>query len=315
MQSFVALLKREGLEHRSFVWAPLSVLAMLILASVLGLALMGTVDIQVSETTTRSGDSAISLNPLAAASLVNFFDFNGWTDRELAQYMEIFRTSLATPFQIVYVFVLLFVLLGTVHDERKDRSVLFWKSMPVSDLESIASKIILAVWIAPVITIAAIVIAQIFLLTMVSGVAISEDLGDVGRLWWQSGLLIGTVQLFVGYFIQGFWALPMYAWLLLVSATANKTPILWAVLVPFVPIILERMLFGTSIIFNSIGNHLQFVALPSFASDVDERIFQELPSLADQLSLFLTTDLWLGVIVGAALLYATVYFRSRFNEI
>ena len=88
-----------------------------------------------------------------------------------------------------------------------------------------------------------------------------------------------------------------------------------AVLVPFVPIILERMLFGTSVIFNGIDRHLQFAALPSFVGDLDARIFQELPSLTDQLSLFLTTDLWLGVIVGAALLYATVYFRHRCNEI
>ena len=120
---------------------------------------------------------------------------------------------------------------------------------------------------------------------------------------------------FAGYFIQGFWALPVYGWLLLVSATVNKTPVLWAVLAPFVPIILERMLFGTSIIFNGIGDHLQFAALPSFAGDGDARILPELPGLADQFALFLTADLWLGVIVGAGLLYATIYCRSRFNEI
>jgi ABC-2 type transport system permease protein len=229
--------------------------------------------------------------------------------------MDIFRTGIATPFQYVYLFVLLFVLLGAIHDERRDRSVLFWKSMPVSDLESIASKIILAVWIAPVITIAAIVLAQIFMLIIGSGIAVSQDLGEVSRLWWQSGLFKGTAQLFVGYFIQGFWALPIYGWLLLVSATVNKTPILWAVLVPCVPVILERMLFGTSILFTGIGDHLLFAALPSYAGDGASRILPELPSLAEQFGLFLTTDLWAGVIIGAGLLIATVYCRKRFNDI
>ena len=315
MHAFVALLKREGLEHRSFAWAPLAVLVMLILATVLSFFFASVADIQFSSETSSRGSGSIELNPMRSDSVAGLLDFNGWTDRELASRLEIFRTGIATPFQIVYLFVLLFVLLGSVHEERKDRSVLFWKSMPVSDLESIASKIILAVWIAPVITIVAIVLAQLFLLIIASGIAVSEDLGEVSRLWWQSGLIMGTVQLFVGYFIQGFWALPIYGWLLLVSATANKTPILWAVLAPFVPIILERMLFGTSIIFNGISDHLQFAALPSFAGEGDARILPELPSLADQFALFLTADLWLGVIVGAGLLYATVYCRSRFNEI
>jgi ABC-2 type transport system permease protein len=315
MNPFVALLTREGLEHRIFALAPLAMLALLIVATLIGLALFGSAEIHFSsEFTTQQGNERIHEEVERYGSIAQLAEFNGWTDRELANRMDLFRVGIAAPFQFVYLFIVVFVLLGGIHDERKDRSILFWKSMPVSDLDSVASKILLAVWIAPLATVAATILAQTFLLIVISGVTIAEDLGDVGRLWWQSGLLTGGTQQLIGYLIQGFWALPLYGWLLLVSATATKSPVMWASLVPFVPALLERMLFGTTMITTGIFNHLKLAALPSLGPAADGKI-GALTTLGDQVGLFATTDMWLGVIVGALFLYATIYCRGRFNEI
>ena len=314
MNPFVALLTREGLEHRIFALAPLAMLALLIVATLIGLALFGSADIHFSsEFNTQQGNERIHEEVERYGSIAQLAEFNGWTDRELAKRMGLFRVGVAAPFQFVYLFIVVFVLLGGIHDERKDRSILFWKSMPVSDLDSVASKILLAVWIAPLATVAATILAQTFLLIVISGISIAEDLGDVGRLWWQSGLLNGAAQQLIGYFIQGFWALPLYGWLLFVSATANKSPVLWASL-PLVPALLERMLFGTTIIWSGMISHSKFAALPSLGQAEDGKI-GDLTTLGDQVGLFATTDLWVGVIIGGLFLYATIYYRGRLNEI
>ncbi len=317
MNTFIALLTREGLEHRVFAWAPLAILAFIILATLIGLAVFGSADTNIhfsSDFNSTQGNERIHEEVEREISIAELADFNGLTDRELARRMDLARTSVIYPFKWVYFFIVVFVLLGGIHDERKDRSVLFWKSMPVSDVESVASKLLLAVWVAPIATVAASLLAQIFLLIVVSGVAIAEDLGDVSRLWWQSGLLKGVAQQLVGYFIQGFWALPLYGWLLLVSATASKSPVMWASLLPFVPALLEKLLFDTSVITAGIFNHLKFAALPSLGQAENGQI-GDLTTLGDQIGLLATTDLWVGVILGVAFLYAAVYCRGRLNEI
>ena len=159
MNAFVALLTREGLEHRIFAWAPLAILALLVVVTLIGLALFGSADTSIhfsSDFRSEQGNERIHEEVGRDGSIAEFAEFNGWTDRELARRMDLFRVGVASPFQFVYFFIVIFVLLGGIHDERKDRSILFWKSMPVSDLDSVASKILLAVWIAPLATVAAV---------------------------------------------------------------------------------------------------------------------------------------------------------------
>ncbi len=141
-----------------------------------------------------------------------------------------------------------------------------------------------------------------------------EDVGGAGRLWWHSGLLTGTVELVVGYVIQGFWALPLYAWLLAVSAAAPRLPILWAVLLPGLPAIAERMVLGTHGVSDFVRAHLEFAALPAAASE-DDGIIQPAVGLAEQLSLVFSFQMWLGVVVGGLLLWLAVYLRNRNNDL
>ena len=83
--------------------------------------------------------------------------------------------------------------------------------MPVSDQLTIASKLLMPVWLAPLIVIAAITATWILGLLLLSAITVAEDLGSVSRLWLQSGILGGFFQELIGYLIQGFWALPLYS--------------------------------------------------------------------------------------------------------
>jgi ABC-2 type transport system permease protein len=296
MTVFLGLMKREWLESRTaFFWLPVGLLGFVFVSSLLGFAISGSVESHIL----LSGDNA------------NFIFIDGWTDTEVEQRMAMFRLAASGPFWLIYIVAAFFVLLGSLYDERKDRSVLFFKSLPVTDAETVASKLLLVIWAAPLVTVAVIVVTQLFLLTMVTIFIAAQDLGDPSRLWWHSGLIMGAVQLVFGYFIQGFWTLPIFAWLMLVSTTAPKLPLLWAALVPFAASLGERISFGTNVISQSITRHIQPVAL-----SVQEGDSLRVPlSFSDQLALFATAELWVGLLVGAALLYGTVRFRGIYNEL
>lgn len=315
MNRFTALLKREWLEARfTYLAATLGLVALISFSGALATFVATLSEGGVVMVIERMDDSGnVERHERITDRVSSMADFSSWTDRELSQRLTKLRTAIASGFHVVFFFVVVFILLGCLFDERRDRSVLFWKSMPVSDQLTIASKLLMPVWLAPLIVIAAITATWILGLLLLSAITVAEDLGSVSRLWLQSGILGGFFQELIGYLIQGFWALPLYSWLILVSAIANRLPLLWAVLVPLVPIICEGIIFDTSHIGSFIMRHVEFAALPR-TINTDDRQTQMVQSIGDQLSLLTTLDLWLGVIVGIALLAGAVWCHRRNNE-
>lgn len=302
MNSFLTLLKREWLEARlPFFWFQVGGLAALVVISLLALMMTGFADVEIYMQS--DGDTP-----------ANHFFINQWTEQDWAERMMIFRNLATAPFYLIYIASALFMLLGSLYDERKDRSVLFWKSLPATDLETVLSKLVMAVWIAPLVMIACAVLAQLFLLVIFSGFIWSQDLGDAWQIWWHSGLLLGGFQLLLGFFIQGFWVLPVVAYLLLVSVSAPKLTLLWAALLPIVPGMIEYVLFRTKVLSTGFAKHIEPAALPNFVGD-DERIMPMAVTVSDQLALLINPDLWIGVIIGAALIYAAARVRGINNEL
>ena len=267
MSAAIPLIRREWLEHKTgFGWVPIAALGTLVATTVLVLMFADNSTIHISSDSSEDSSDGIQITLgensedeefVFQARLFDMLDYNDWSDEELTDRIEMGRTSVALPFQLVYFLVAIFALLGSLHEDRRDRTVLFWKSMPISDSETVLSKLVFISWVAPVVTIAAILIAQIFLLLIVS---IGGE-GSFSRLWSHSGLAMEFIKLTAGYLIQGLWALPIYGWLLLVSVAVNRVPFVWAVLVPIVPSVLESVLFSTSILSEGISNHLRLAAL------------------------------------------------------
>ena len=142
-------------------------------------------------------------------------------------------------FTVVLAFVVFFYLLGALYDDRKDRSILFWKSLPASDTLTIASKLLSAMVLAPLIFWVIIVITQIIMAGIASLMVLS-----VGENPWTLFLSVvnpfkAWALLLVSYLAASIWFLPMYGWLLLVSSFAPRIPLLFAVLPPVVFAILQ----------------------------------------------------------------------------
>lgn len=142
-------------------------------------------------------------------------------------------------FTLVLAFVVFFYLLGALYDDRKDRSILFWKSLPASDALTIGSKLLSAMVLAPLIFWLVFVATQI-----VMGIIASVMVLSVGENPWTLFLsIVNPLQawftLLVSYLAASIWFLPIYGWLLLVSAFAPRIPLLFAVLPPVVFAILQ----------------------------------------------------------------------------
>lgn len=301
MNLWLALIRREWLEHRGALgWTPLAVLAVFMTVFTLAVYF-------------NDGFSAEKQLELSH-SLDQMLHEKSWDEAQLAEMFAGVRQWIALPFAAVYFGVALFVLLGVLFDERRDRTVLFWKSMPVSDTQTVLSKLITVVWLAPLVIIAAILVAQTFVFAVLS-ILISDNqqLGLV-TFWSNTGLISGLVELIIGYVTQGFWALPLWGWLLLVSAVVPRIPFIWAVLTPLLPVLLEWAVFDSTFLFDGITNHLHDRALPIASIDTARNV-QAIPEIPEILALWGTSDMWLGIATGALFVAGAIYFRRRNNEL
>lgn len=301
MNVFVTLLKREWLEAKTpFFWFQLGALALLTLFGLLLLLISGEADVE------------IHIESEGVSPITHLF-INEWSEQDWQERMLIFRNLVTAPFYLIYLIAALFMLLGALYDERKDRSVLFWKSLPVTDLQTVLAKLVMAAWIAPLVLIACTIAGQLLGLAGISIFVWRSELGDASLLWWHSGVLMGAFQLLLGFLIQGLWTLPILAYLLLVSVCVPRMALLWAVALPIIPVMLEATLFQTRVLATGITKHIEPAALPNFLSQED-RIMPVVRTIGDQLALLVNPDLWIGVIIGAAFIYAAARVRGINNE-
>ncbi|MGH8240526.1 MAG: ABC transporter permease, partial [Steroidobacteraceae bacterium] len=149
-----------------------------------------------------------------------------------------------------------FYLLDALHGERKDRSVLFWKSMPVSDTTTVLSKLFTALAVAPAIVIAVTIVTQVVVLLLAS-VIIMIGGASPGPIWSNLQLFQLTIALVYGQIAVALWYAPVAAWVLFVSAWAKRVPILWAVLPPIAVMLFERVAIGTHYVQDMLGYRLR----------------------------------------------------------
>lgn len=139
--------------------------------------------------------------------------------------------ALALPVFIPLGFVVFFYSLAAMHDERKDRSILFWKSLPVSDQATVASKAIFALIVAPLITAGLAFGFACLGLLWALGYASIQGVHLWGVVFSQQELYWVPFQLFYLVPVYALLALPTVGWLMLMSASV-RSPFLWGVGMP-----------------------------------------------------------------------------------
>jgi ABC-2 type transport system permease protein len=200
----------------------------------------------------------------------------------------------------------IFYSLGALYGERRDRSILFWKSLPVSDLVTVLAKASVPFVVLPVVAFAVIVATQL-IMVVVSGAALAAH-GLLSGAPATPPLFEMSLVLLYGLAACALWYAPIYAWMLLVSGWARRNPFLWAFLPPLAICLLERMAFGTSYFAHLLGYRFTGF-MDAFAS------VPHLPSIGlDQLDLagFLALPgLWTGLAFAGAALAGAIRQRRR----
>jgi hypothetical protein len=192
-------------------------------------------------------------------------------------------------------------LLGCLFNDRRDRSILFWKSMPVSEWQEVACKFMVAMLVAPAIFIAASALAQVAsaLLAMLLVWRMDKDPFELvlGHIQFGS-LLFNQVT---GWLLTALWLAPVYAWLLLASAVARRSPFMVAVAPVIGLFVLERLFLGTEYVGAAVASHLPH----GNGGGSGVGFYMHGPDWASQD----LAGLGLGLLFAAAALWVTVYLR------
>jgi len=200
----------------------------------------------------------------------------------------------------------IFYSLDALYGERRDRSVLFWKSLPVSDLTVVLSKASIPLLVLPLLTFAITVLTQASMLLIDSARLLGSGVG-VATLWAHLPLFqIWLILLFHLVAFHGLWWAPFWSWMLLVSAWSRRAPFLWAILPPLAIALLEKIAFNTSHFATMLGHRLGGAG--GGASRADPMTMASITP--ESLGQFLSSPgLWIGLAIAAAFLAAAVRVR------
>jgi ABC-2 type transport system permease protein len=276
--------RREFWENRSLYLAPVAVAALFLVAFLIGHNPHAHVHIGLPDSAVQGQHVDAFEQPYTTAALL----------------------LMGTTF-----FVAIFYCLEALHGERRDRSILFWKSLPVSDTTTVLAKASIPILFLPLITCVTVLVTQAIMLLLSSAVMLARG-QNVADLWshlplWQMSLMLFFHMLA----IHGLWYAPFYGWLLLVSAWARRAPFLWAALPPVVIGVIEKIAFNTS----------HFVALLGFrfggnSDDVPFTVGQMSMgalTMTDVVRFFTDPSLWTGLALTAVFLAAAIRLR-RYRE-
>ena len=228
--------------------------------------------------------------------------------QELIQQPYVFAALLIMGATFVVAF---FYCLDALQGERRDRSILFWKSLPVSDLTTVLSKAAIALVIIPLLTFA-ISMVTIWIMYLISTVVLVGSGVGTATLWSRMPLWQMTLTLLNHLvFLHGLWYAPFYCWLLLVSAWARRMAFLWAVIPVLTLHALEKVALNTSH-FASILSY-RILGAPSHHALTTGRVSMDPLDTLSPGEFLALPGLWIGLIVAAIFLALTVRLR-RYRE-
>ena len=297
----LALVRRELLEHRS-IWitpaAVATITTLMAVAMVIAVAAFGEI-----------------LNP----------DIEKIADATVPESVR--RVALAgfllgntSVFLIAMWFLAIFYCLDALYAERKDKSILFWRSLPITDAETVVSKLLTAAIAIPLATIAAVIISHLLNLIIVSIWLATEGANPMRFIWGAVPLFDTWIAVTTILIAVPIWMAPLLGWFLFISAWAKRGPLLRAVLPIAILPILEYIVFRSWTLGEAILTRLSIVTMPIFdsisKSGFDEDDLQSM--LSENISLvswldygrFLTSiEVWAGLIVCGLFITAAIYVR------
>ncbi|MGH8369391.1 MAG: hypothetical protein ACRESC_00280 [Gammaproteobacteria bacterium] len=303
LKPYVALGKRELWEYRSFWIVQLVIVGIGILLA------------------------------LYASGMLIYANYNGYLDT--AEYTSrlgvdgarVFKDIIiasAAPFNIALVALVSFYLIDTLNQDRRDRSILFWRSLPVSDTATVLSKLFTAMVTAPVIMLVLFMGFQVIngVIFGIANIAIGVN---PFMLFHPLSALLAFLTLAWALIAQSIWLLPFYGWFMLCSAWAKRSAWGWVILVPVGIVILEAIVLRTHRFISLIVHHflgLIGVMVGKQGFVIHAADDATMPSHTGHLMtlesvswFMLQPEMWIGVLIGAVFVAGAIWLRHNRNEI
>jgi len=326
------LLRREFWEHKGgFFWAPIWAGGISLVLTLMALVFGEVAGRRAAASGKLKIDGEVMINGLDLGMITSKLDAKDL--QNLAGGIDVSMLSSSMWPLFALGFVVFFYCLGTLYDERKDRSVLFWKSLPVSDRDTVLSKVVSALVVAPTLAVGAAIVTMFVFLIIISGFVLLHNGNPIELIWGPGSPLKVVAALIAALPVYALWALPTVGWLMLCSAWSRSKPFLWAILLPVFSWIivtwfglmnvfsLDSAWYGRNIVarglvsvfpgtwyMNSAVNS-QLSAQVSGPGDIANAI-----QIGNSWAVFGTAELWIGALVGAAMIYAAIRLRRWRDE-
>jgi ABC-2 type transport system permease protein len=244
------------------------------------------------------------------------------TPEQMHEAAAAYQVIVGAMFYVVMSVYATWYLLDCLYADRRDRSILFWKSLPISDAKTVLSKLVVGMVLVPLVYFAAAdttALIAAFILSIRARASIGSALWQPD-VWWQ-------IQVLWVYCIvtTAIWYLPIAGWLMLVSAWAKRAVMLWAILPPLVAYILERAFLGTQVIGHALA--VRLAGLPYVAFNGAKHVWTEGKGVVDNegvpvsvwhlinpTGFFTSAETWIGAAVGIALIVGAIQLRTRRTE-
>ena len=319
MNSMKWLMQREYWENKGMLfWAPAIIGALMVAFTGMMLAFGMNMNVQLN-----------------GEKLTRFQEMTAIERHDLANAFGAAFPMVATPLYILMGFVIFFYCLGALYDDRRDRSVLFWKSLPISDTNTVLSKVATALVATPLIVAGIGFVASFTIMLMGSialsfhGVNVFSDLLSSTNLWLAPFRMLSLIPVYL------LWALPTVGWLLLVSSWARSKVFLWAVGAPLMSGALLswanyafKMGINIEWYFQNVVLRLLGSVLPGSWAIFDKSAMRamqqvdrgDLPPAAQMTHFYneayaslASPTLWMGVAAGVAMIAGAIWLR-RWRE-
>lgn len=297
----IALVRREIWEHRSIWVTPVAVASVITLLAVAMVVAIGAFGEAMNADLGKIADMTAPENMRRAALAASLIG----------------NTML---FVVAMWFLIVFYCLDALYAERKDKSILFWRSLPITDAETVVSKLLVVFLAIPLATFAAVVISHLLNLIILTLWLATED-ANPGRMIWGAVPLFDTWVAVLTFLIAlPIWMAPLIGWLLFVSAWAKRGPLLRAVLPIAMLPVLEYIVFRSWNLGEAILTRLSIYPMPIFdkikTAGFDEDELQSmltenlsLVSWLDYGSFFTSLEVWAGLIICGLFAGGAIYLR------
>jgi ABC-2 type transport system permease protein len=319
MKTFAWLLRREFWENKGgFFWAPIIAGGVFLLLNLGG--------ILIAET--AASRSKIQIGALKLGELTQTM-----TEVQRLQVgagIDMALITIAGLIGMVSAIVVFFYCLSALYDERRDRSVLFWKSLPISDRATVASKVVSAIIVAPIIASVVACITGFLFLLMISAYLMLHGISSMDLIWSNASPFATWSKIMLALPISAVWALPSIGWLMLCSVWARSKPFLWAFLAPagigvmvwwfdlMQSLSLPSTWYWTEVfsrsLFSGFNTWLTPVRMNFDGATDPSGLMNQAFSLVSIYGNFARIELWVGAAIGIAMLVLSTYLRRWRDE-